>query len=125
VTGRSVRRLAAVDMYGATGTARRRRIIVAEFLVGVIGCGGLGAVQVLVGSGGARWLGAWLIGVAINYVPLAIHAIALSRPGALAAELAGVDVPRELRRYGVAQLWIAVPLVVAVAALVRALGKGK
>jgi hypothetical protein len=34
----------------------------------------------------------------------------LSRPGALDAELSGVDTGRELRRYGVLQLWIFVPL---------------
>src|SRR5262245_41227809 len=38
----NVRRLAAIDMYGATGSARRRRIILAEFAVGVIGAVGIG-----------------------------------------------------------------------------------
>jgi hypothetical protein len=31
-----VRRLAAIDMYGARGTVRRRRIILAEFVLGVL-----------------------------------------------------------------------------------------
>lgn len=47
----------------------------------------------------------------MNYVPLAISAHSLSRPGALEAELAGADLPRELRQAGVRQLWIVVPLV--------------
>jgi hypothetical protein len=32
----TVRRLAAIDMYGTRGTTRRRRIILAEFLIGVV-----------------------------------------------------------------------------------------
>lgn len=32
----NVRRLAAIDMYGTRGTARRRRIILAEFLAGAV-----------------------------------------------------------------------------------------
>jgi hypothetical protein len=34
----------------------------------------------------------------------------LSRPGALDAELSGVDIGREVRRYSILQLWIFVPL---------------
>ena len=36
MVGMSVRRLAAIDMYGAQGTTRRRRIILAEFVAGVV-----------------------------------------------------------------------------------------
>ena len=55
-------------------------------------------------------LGAWLIGAGLNYAPLAVYAVMLSQPGALDAELAAVDACAELRRYGVLQLWILVPL---------------
>lgn len=55
----------------------------------------------------------------MNYVPLAISAHSLSRPGALEAELAGADLPRELRQAGVRQLWIVVPLAVVVAAVAQ------
>jgi hypothetical protein len=51
-----------------------------------------------------------LIGARLNYAPLALYTVMLSRPGALDAELAGVDAGAELRRYGVLQLWILVPL---------------
>ena len=34
----NVRRLAALDMYGTSGSARRRRLIRAEFIIGVAGC---------------------------------------------------------------------------------------
>jgi hypothetical protein len=69
---------------------------------------------------GTRVLGIYLIGIGLNYAPPAAYAVALSRPGALDAELAGVDTGRELRRYGVLQLWIFVPLsLVAMAATAR------
>ena len=40
--------------------------------------------------------------------------------GALEAELAGADLPRELRQAGTGQLWILVPLAVAMAAEAQA-----
>jgi hypothetical protein len=46
----------------------------------------------------------------LNYAPLAVHALTLVRPGALERELAGVDVPAELRHYSVRQIWVVVPL---------------
>ena len=115
-----VRRLAALDMWGSKGSMHRRRIIRAEFVIGAIGCTALGLLAVLRGSGWIVVVGFWLIGAGINYVPLALEAQSLSRPGALEAELAGVDVGRELRRAGVQQFWIAVPLAVAVFALMGA-----
>ena len=88
----NVRRLAALDLYGTTGSARRR-IVRAEFIVGAAG---------------------------LNYLPLAVSAQSLSRPGALEAELAGADLPRELRQSGTRQLWILVPLAVVTAAVAQA-----
>src|SRR6516164_586130 len=97
------RRLAAADMWGTSGSERRRTLIRVEFAVGAI----------------AWWLllGVWLVGAGLNYVPLAVHAQSLSRPGALEAELDGVDVRAELRRAGAQQFWIAVPGAVALAGL--------
>jgi hypothetical protein len=107
----SVRQLAAIDMYGAAGTLRRRRIILAEFIGASVALLALGGWIAAAGAGlGGRLLGIWMIGAGLNYVPLAGHAIMLSRPGALQAELAGVDTARELRRYSIVQLWIVVPL---------------
>jgi hypothetical protein len=114
----NVRRLAAIDMYGTRGTARRRRIILAEFTAGVVVMVVFGLWLLTHAHGlGGRVLGIWLIGAGLNYAPLAAYAIALSRPGALNAELAGVDTRQELRRYGVLQLWILVPLSLAVLAI--------
>jgi len=111
-----VRRLAAVDMHGMKGSPRRRRIIRAEFVVGVIGCTALGVLSLVISDGWARIIGVWLIGVGANYVPLAVAARSLSFPGALESELAGVDIPSEARRVGVRQLWILVPFAVVVSA---------
>ncbi|MGC5310958.1 hypothetical protein [Micromonospora zamorensis] len=107
----NVRRLAAVDMHGARGTTRRRRIILAEFLVGVVAMVGLGIWLLASSSGlGSRAIGLWLTGAGLNYAPLSLYAVALMRPGALDTELTGVDIDRELRRYTVLQLWVFVPL---------------
>jgi hypothetical protein len=114
-----VRRLAALDMWGTSGRIRRRRLIRAEFVVGVVGCITLGTFGVLSGSGWAVGLGVWLLGVGVNYVLLALHARSLSRPGALEAELVGADLPRELRRGALTQFWIAVPFALAIAAVVQ------
>ncbi|GAA3390468.1 hypothetical protein [Cryptosporangium minutisporangium] len=81
-----VRRLAAIDMWGSAGVRWRRWVILAEFLLGVVGAGALGVVAN--SSGGQRAvLGYWLIGLAANYVPLSAHAVSLIRPGALESEL--------------------------------------
>jgi hypothetical protein len=112
----NVRRLAAVDMYGTAGSARRRRLIRAEFILGAAGCILLGVLTLVSGSGWTVALGAWLVATGMNYVPLVISAQSLSRPGALEAELAGADLSRELRDASVRQLWIIVPLAVVLAA---------
>jgi len=107
----NVRRLAAIDMYGVRGTARRRRIILVEFVAGVVAMVSIGGWMLTQSSEtGGRLLGLWFIGAGLNYAPLAMYAIALSRSGALGAELADVDTHKELHRYGVLQLWILVPL---------------
>lgn len=113
------RRIAAADMYGTHGSTRRRRIIRAEFILGAVGCVGLGIVVLREGGG---WLivGAWLIGVGANYLPLAIEAHRLSRPGALEACMMSIDTRHELRWAGKAQLWIAVPVAICLAAAITA-----
>ena len=116
----NVRRLAALDMWGTRGSARRRRLIRAEFIIGVVGCGLLGVLTLASGSGWTILLGSWLVATGMNYIPLAISAQALSRPGALEAELVGADLPRELRQAGVGQLWILVPFAVVVVAMAQA-----
>jgi hypothetical protein len=115
-----VRRLAAVDMYGTAGTSRRRRIITAEYLLGAIMCPAVG-ISVLHArpAPATAILGIWLVGVGVNYIPLALHAVSLLRQGTLDTEVAGTDMRLELRRYGVKQLWIAVPFLLAILAIAQ------
>jgi hypothetical protein len=106
----NVKRLAAVDMHGAAGTKRRQRIILTEFVAGGAALIAFGAWLLVDTSGlGGLIIGVWMIGAGLNYALLAAYAIVLSRPGALSAELAGVDAGRELRRYSAFQLLILVP----------------
>ena len=118
------RRLAAADMWGTGGSLRRRRLIRAEFVIGALGCTILG-VLVLFSASSTAWfvVGAWLVGAGVNYVPLALYAQSLSRPGELEAELRGLDLRGELRRAGVRQFWIAVPFAVAIAASAAEVGR--
>ncbi|HEY2078127.1 MAG TPA: hypothetical protein VGH53_17495 [Streptosporangiaceae bacterium] len=119
-----VRRLAALDMHGVAGSRLRRRIIRAEFVLGAVAGAGLG-IWVAIGATSVGWqlFGAWVVGMGVNYAALAWQAALLSRPGALEAELAGVDLARDLRRYSVMQFWIVVPLLLAVL-LARGPGRG-
>lgn len=108
-----VRRFTALDMFGTAGTLRRRRIICAEFVVGrpaafLLGVLTLHSQQVLLGS--------CIIGIALNYLPLAAYAVKLLPSGELEAELTGVDVRHKLRQAGTAQLLLLVPFVVVAAA---------
>jgi hypothetical protein len=72
MAGVNVRRLAAVDMYGAAGTLRRRRIILAEFAAGAVGLVALGCWLAAASADlGGRALGIWMTGAGFNYAPLA------------------------------------------------------
>jgi hypothetical protein len=107
-------------MYGTRGTNRRRRIVYAEFIAGACACSLLGILALVTGSLGWVLFGAWLVGVGINCVAMALEAGRLSRPGALEAEMAGLELRQELRSATKAQLWIAVPFAVCLAAVSRA-----
>lgn len=109
----NVRRLAALDMHGARGTLRRRRVILAEFALGTIGSLMLGVWALTWDEVSGVVLGIWLLGLAANYLPLTAHVLALWQPDVLEAELAGADLGAELRRYTRAQIWVLVPFWVA------------
>ena len=110
-----MRRLAAVVMHGPKGRRARALGILAEFLFAAV-IGTLFGVFVVLTAGSVSWrlIGVVLIGVGLNYVPLSRHALALRAPGALAAELDGVDVKAEVQRYALRQLWVCLPLAVVV-----------
>ncbi|MDF3300165.1 hypothetical protein [Streptomyces tropicalis] len=116
----SVRRFAAIDMYGTTGTLRRRRLVLAEFVLGTACFVVLGVVFTM--HGGWFW-GAWLLGCGLSYGALAVHAVGLYPSHRLEAELEGVDTPTEIRRYSAAQLLLFVPGLIAVVALAQALSR--
>src|SRR5262245_48143370 len=119
-----VRRLAAIDMYGTRGTTRRRRIILTEFIAGAIVMIGFGVwLTAARGTAFDRALGIYIALAGLNYVPLPLYAVALSRPGALDQELSGVDTFWEIRRYGLLQLWIFVPLSLVVMASRQMMGR--
>jgi hypothetical protein len=106
----NVRRLAALDMHGLAGSRRRRRLIYLEFAAGMLGCVGLGVWSWTTASSTvALAVGAWLIGVGANYVPLFLESSLLLRAGAIDRELAGVDIRREAHHATRSQFWIFVP----------------
>ena len=109
-----VRKLAALDM-----AVHGKPFIVVEFGVGVLGCLVLGALSVTAGiRSGATWellLGVALLWIALNYIPLLIHALDLARRGTARQEAANeIDYPELIRRYTFRQLWILVPLAVVI-----------
>jgi hypothetical protein len=85
-------------MWGTAGKLWRRRLIRAEFALGALGCTAVGLLLLVSASGFWVFVGAWLVGAGINYVPLAVYAQLLSRPGGLEAELRDLDLRRELSR---------------------------
>jgi hypothetical protein len=110
-----VRRLAAIDMYGRRGSTRRRRLILAEFVLAAIDVPLLGLAMALAASSALPvLLGAYLIGVGLNFVPLALHAISISQTSRLDAELADVDVSAELKQHAARQLFIGIPMLVLI-----------
>jgi hypothetical protein len=109
-----VRRMAALDLHGMAGRRWRQRLVGAEFVIGAAGGLGLGLwIVAAAATNGTRVFGVWLAGIGANYAALTVQAASLWRRGALAAELTGVDIPAELRRYTSAQIWLIVPLLFA------------
>lgn len=125
-----VRKLAAADM-----AWHGPRFIVIEFALGVAGCALLGGLSLAAGlralSNGVGWqlvLGIVLLWIALNYVPLLLHAIDLARSSTARQEASDVLAnPRLARQYGIRQLWILVPFAVVLFALLQrrqTMGKG-
>ena len=114
----NIRKLAAVDM-ALHGT----RAIVVEFALGVVLPLALGLISVrpaiigLVQPGWATVLGFWLVGIAANYVPLLIYAIAIARGRTVQQE--GQSELAHVKRYGIQQAIILIPFLVVVLALVQ------
>lgn len=111
-----VRRFAALDMHGRAGSLRRRRIIRAEFVVGCVVALALAAFLL---ANGAWLIGFWLLGVGVNYIPLAVYSVVLFPGDHVERELEGVDLPTEARPGRGAQFGLFVPFLVAIVAAVQ------
>ena len=112
-----IRRLAAVDI-AFLGS----RFILAEFSIGVFGSLGLGVLTLVrTHSLGGTVFGAYLLCIGVNYVPLLFHAIDLVRNGTARQEIAN-ELPekdRMFRKYRRQSLFLLVPLVVPILAIVQ------
>ena len=110
----NVRKLAALDV-----ALHGPRLITLEFAAGVGLPGILGLLSWARGkSSWQLFLGWYLLGLALNYVPLLLHALTLH-----SRESAAREVESELRqgtaRYGVGSLLLLAPLVVFVMAVIQ------
>ncbi len=111
----NIRKLAALDMalHGA-------RLILAEFALGIVFPLILALLSLRSGQARLGWqpaLGIWLVGIAVNYIPLFIYAVLIARAGTAREE--GQPEIAHVWRYSVQQLVLLVPFVVAVIALVQ------
>jgi hypothetical protein len=111
----SPRKLAAIDIafLGA-------RLIIAEYAIGVLLFVALEALTLL--RGGSHWqvaVGVYLILLGINYVPMLVYAVAISKGGSAHAEIHDelTDKRRAMTRYRRQSAFLLVPLVVPITAL--------
>jgi hypothetical protein len=114
-----VRTLAALDI-----VFHGRVFIVAEFVFGIGGCGAI-AVSILrpghLGLAQAL-LGCCFLGIALNYVPLLLHALSLARRGSARADAAEAlaDPARSRRLYTLqGALFIITPYVLFILAILQ------
>ncbi len=114
----NIRKLAAVDM-----TLNGTRFIIAEFAIGIVLSLILGSLSIRAGLSGTipvGWeivIGFWIIGIALNYIPLFIYAVILARNGTVKEE--GQPELAQVKRYSIQQVIILIPLFVAVLAIVQ------
>lgn len=124
----NVRKLAALDIafHGA-------RFILAEFAAGVILCGGFGAFSLFAFSHNPDHpffvliLGLALLWVALNYVPLWLYAIDITRSNSARQEVA-FELEHKERyalKYTLQSLWLLCPLVVPVLAISQEVKKSR
>jgi hypothetical protein len=107
----NARKLVAIDLVFLGSKA-----IITEFSAGVFLSTALG-VFVLVrehGSAAQIVLGLYLISLGVNYIPMLIYAIAITRARSARAELGGEldNKPVTMAKYRRQSLWLLVPLVV-------------
>src|SRR5262245_18263939 len=111
----SIRKLAAVDI-----AFLGPRVVLAEFGLGVLGPTALGVLSLVrAQSVNGSLIGAYLISLGINYIPLMWYAVRIARGSTAVAEIAdeSSDRGRLFRRYRRQSLILLLPLVVPIAAL--------
>jgi len=117
----NVRQLAALDLYFLGPT-----IILVEFGLGAVGLVDLGLFSLRASIQRERratfvaW-GAYMLGVGINYLPLLLHAISITRRGSAQKEIADElgDRRSGFSKYRRQSLFILIPLGVVVLAVVQ------
>jgi hypothetical protein len=117
----NVRKLAAIDLFFLGP-----RLILAEFGIGVFGSLALGVMSAWQGTHRFHsvWMvlfGVYLIFVGMNYVPLLLHAIDISRKASAQQEIADElgSKQKTFRKYRRQSLWLFVPLAIPVAAILE------
>ena len=121
----NVRKLAAFNLYYRNG-----RAALYEFGFAVFGLEGLGVLAVFFPpkhSLPVEAIGAYLIILGIDYLPLFAYGLALSRQGDMRKEITGelADESRFKRKYGVQQALVMVPLAIPSLALSQALRRNR
>jgi len=107
------RKLVAIDLVflGA-------KVIIVEFAIGILFSAALGVFVLLRGHGSLVQvvLGLYLISIGINYVPMLIYAIAITKANSARAELGSEldDKGAAMAKYRRQSLWLLVPLSVPV-----------
>jgi membrane protein implicated in regulation of membrane protease activity len=115
------RKLAALDIVFLGS-----RFIIAEFAGAVVLCSALGAFTLW--RGAHSWqlvLGIYLIALGINYVPMLVYAVAITRARSAQAEIGDEldDKRRAMSKYRRQSIFLLVPLLAPMIALRQSRGK--
>jgi hypothetical protein len=111
-----VRRLAVIDLHGSAGSVLRLWLVRSEFVIAVALAAALGGVFLVSATPQGTLLGIIALGIACNYVVLAIWAFIL-RGARLAEEFAAHDIREDGRRISLGQWRLFVPLLLVVLAM--------
>ena len=119
----NARKLAAIDL-----VFLGPKVIIVEFAIGILFSAALGVFVLLRGHGSLVQvvLGLYLISIGINYVPMLIYAIAISKANSARAELGSeLDNQRAaMAKYRRQSLWLLVPLSVPVVVITQTRKRG-
>jgi len=111
------RKLAAIDI-----VFLGPKFIIIEFAGGVLLCAALGVFILFRGHSSTQLvLGLYLISLGINYMPMLIYAVAITKGDSARRELGNEldDKSRAMSKYRRQSLWLLIPLLVPIIALRR------